>query len=92
MAGTLSVWSFWQQEHRPRAAWAFLAFLGLANLAVLQVADLGGRMVFVEGAAVKPAVSVIAPGEGKGSEAASSQQPEQEHPGHHHHPSGQEHP
>jgi len=86
MACALSVWSFLQQDHRPRAAWAFLAFLGLANLVVLQAADLGGRMVFVEGAAVKPAVSAIVGDEPKGPKAASAEQPEQEQrAGHHHH-------
>lgn len=59
ISGALSAWSFFQSEHRPKAAWAFLTLLGLANLVVMQAADIGARMVYLEGAAVKPAVSVI---------------------------------
>jgi len=62
LAAALSAWSFFQAEHRPKAAWFFLALLGLANLAAMQGADLGARMVYLEGAAVKPAVSVITGG------------------------------
>jgi uncharacterized membrane protein len=62
LSGILSAWSFFQSEHRPKAAWFFLALLGLANLAVMQGADIGARMVYLEGAAVKPAVSVITSG------------------------------
>ena len=59
--GVLFLWSFWQTDQRPRAAWAFLVVLAFATIAVLQAADIGARMVFVQGAAVRPAVSVIAP-------------------------------
>ena len=59
IAGVLGAWSFFQSEHRPQGAWAFLALLGLANLVLMQGADIGARMVYLEGAAVKPAVSVI---------------------------------
>lgn len=59
LSGVLSAWSFFQSGHRPRGAWAFLAVLGLANLAVMQGADIGARMVYLEGAAVKPAVAAI---------------------------------
>ncbi|OGR66322.1 MAG: hypothetical protein A2X31_06265 [Elusimicrobia bacterium GWB2_63_22] len=61
--GVLSAWSFFQSEHRPKGAWAFLALLGLANLAVMQGADIGARMVYLEGAAVKPAVAAITGGQ-----------------------------
>lgn len=55
----LGAWSFLHSEHRPKGAWPFLLLLGLANLIILQGADLGARMVYLEGAAVKPAVPVI---------------------------------
>lgn len=59
MAIALSLWSFWQSEHRPRFTWAFLALLGLANLGVMLAADIGARMVYAQGAAVKPAVDCM---------------------------------
>lgn len=46
-------WSFVQREQQPKASWAFLALLAGMTYLVLQNADLGGRMVFVEGAGVK---------------------------------------
>ncbi|MCM2267854.1 MAG: hypothetical protein NDI60_08810 [Elusimicrobiales bacterium] len=62
LSGVLSGWSFFHSEHRPKAAWVFLTLLGLANLAVMQGADIGARMVYLEGAAVKPAVTAITGG------------------------------
>lgn len=59
LSGMLSAWSFFQAGHRPKAAWAFLALLGLTNLVVMQDADIGARMVYLEGAAVKSAVAAI---------------------------------
>lgn len=59
LSGILGAWSFFHSEHRPKGARAFLLLLGLANLVIMQGADLGARMVYLEGAAVKPAVSVI---------------------------------
>lgn len=63
---TLSVllvgWSFLQRVQRPKGAYAFWVMLGLTTYGVLQNGDLGSRMVYVEGAAVKPAVSVISGG------------------------------
>lgn len=59
LSGILSVWSFFHAGDRPKGAWAFLLLLGLANLVIMQGADLGARMVYLEGAAVKPAVPVI---------------------------------
>lgn len=56
LSGILFLWSFWKSEGFPKARILFLALLALATLAVLQNADIGGRMVFVEGAAVKAAV------------------------------------
>lgn len=49
----LMIWSFWKHEGTPRAPKIFLVLLGFTVLMILQNADLGGRMVFVEGAAVK---------------------------------------
>lgn len=72
LSGALSAWSFFNTEHRPKAAWVFLALLGLANLVVMLGADIGARMVYLEGAAVKPAVAAIT-GEVKEAPASSSQ-------------------
>lgn len=55
----LSVWSFWQSSHRPNGFWAFLVFLGFSTYLVLQNGDLGSRMVYVHGAAVKPAAGLM---------------------------------
>jgi uncharacterized membrane protein len=46
------IWSFWHREYKPKAVWGFIGLLLLATLLVLQNADLGGRMVYLEGAAV----------------------------------------
>lgn len=83
LSSVLSAWSFYQSEHRPKAAWAFLALLGLANLAVMQVADIGARMVYLEGAAVKPAVKVITQ-EPAAPEPAGEAKPPAGHEGHQH--------
>lgn len=53
LGGILFFWSFWRKNNFPRAKLLFLLLLALTTLAVLQNADIGGRMVFVEGAAVK---------------------------------------
>ena len=58
----LVVWSFLHQAQRPRGAYPFLALLVFGTYVALQNGDLGARMVFIEGAAVKPAVSVISGG------------------------------
>lgn len=55
----LSLWSFLCRNKPLRFPRLFLLLLGLSVLAVLQNGDLGGRMVFVEGAAVKPAVPAM---------------------------------
>lgn len=47
------IWSFVRREGKPRAPRLFLLLLLVTVLFTLQNADLGGRMVFVEGAAVK---------------------------------------
>lgn len=69
----LVLWSFWTTNdpatanvegplrfsHKPVGNWAFLCTVGLATFLVLQNADLGGKMVYVHGAAVKPMVPFI---------------------------------
>ena len=55
----LVLWSFFRDERGPRSRFAFLIVLGLAGLLVLQNADIGSRMVFLKGAAVKPFVPVM---------------------------------
>lgn len=54
LAAVLVLWSFWHRAGQPRGAYAFLAALAFTTYAVLQNGDLGSRMVYVEGAAVKP--------------------------------------
>lgn len=61
LAVILVLWSFWAENHRPKAAWGFLLGLAAVSLLVLMNGDLGSRMVYLEGAAVKPAVQTIAP-------------------------------
>jgi uncharacterized membrane protein len=56
----LSLWSFWRTERGPRGALAFLAVLGFVTYLVAQAGDIGARMVYVQGAAVKPAIAVVA--------------------------------
>lgn len=60
LAALLTLWSFRQHDGRPAGAYAFLAVLAFITYAVLQNGDLGSRMVYVEGAAVKPAIPLIA--------------------------------
>jgi len=83
LSAILSAWSFFQSEHRPKGAWFFLALLGLANLAVMQGADIGARMVYLEGAAVKPAVAVITQEPAAPEPAGEAAHPAG-HEGHHH--------
>ena len=60
LAVVLVMWSFVHRAQRPQGAYAFLAVLAFTTALVLQNGDLGSRMVYVEGAAVKPAISVVA--------------------------------
>ncbi len=53
LGALLTLWSFLKRDGMPKASKLFLVLLGLTVLVILQNADLGGRMVFVEGAAVK---------------------------------------
>lgn len=55
LTAALSGWSAAHVKHRPRAIWAFLAVLGLDCALILQTGDLGARMVYGHGAAVKAA-------------------------------------
>ncbi len=65
----LTAWSFWTRNdapvaaestprtsNTPKANWAFLLTGALATYLVLQNADLGSKMVYLHGAAVKPMV------------------------------------
>jgi uncharacterized membrane protein len=55
----LVMWSFLHAAQRPRGTYPFLALLAFGTAVALQNGDLEARMVFVEGAAVRPAVGVI---------------------------------
>ncbi|MEO5719707.1 MAG: DUF2231 domain-containing protein [Chthoniobacterales bacterium] len=58
----LTAWSFWQRANVPRGSLAFLLVAAVATYFVLQTADIGGRMVYLEGAAVKPMVPLMEEG------------------------------
>jgi uncharacterized membrane protein len=75
LTAALALWSFCQAEQRPKAPWAFLVATAVACYFALQNGDLGSRMVYLEGAGVKPAASVI------GAESHHHTHP----PGEHHH-------
>ncbi len=60
-------WSAVKRDHRPPVPGLFVAILGCAALLVLQTADLGGRMVFVEGAGVRAAESIVSAGHAHGT-------------------------
>lgn len=49
----LAAWSTAHRRHRPRAVWWFLAALAFDCALVFQTGDLGARMVYAHGAAVK---------------------------------------
>lgn len=49
----LTIWSFLKRQGVPKASIAFMVLLGITVLVIFQNGDLGARMVFVEGAAVK---------------------------------------
>ncbi|MBI5299181.1 MAG: DUF2231 domain-containing protein [Deltaproteobacteria bacterium] len=66
LGGLLTIWSFLKREGIPKASKLFLFLLGFVVLLILQNADLGMRMVFIEGAAVK-AVSNNGEAEGENS-------------------------
>ncbi len=59
ITAVLLVWSFWHAEQRPKGAAGFLLVLAFGCYVALQNGDLGSRMVYQEGAGVKPAESVI---------------------------------
>ena len=83
LAAVLVLWSFWHRAQQPRSTYAFLAILAFMTYAVLQNGDLGSRMVYIEGAAVKPAVSVITGGPEK-AQPHGHGATEEGVPGHHH--------
>jgi uncharacterized membrane protein len=77
----LSIWSFRQTDHRPEAEPLFLAVLAAAVFITLQNGDLGSRMVYSQGAAVKPDVPSITEHE---EEADAHHDSHEEHEEHHH--------
>lgn len=62
LALVLVIWSFVKRGQQPKGVYAFLMLLAGTTFLVLQNGDLGSRMVYIEGAAIKPAVSVITGG------------------------------
>lgn len=86
VTAALALWTFWQSEQRPKGAWAFVAGLAFASYLGFQNSDLGARMVYLEGAAVKPAVSVVT-----GTEDKEEPTPEEETEGRHHDHGGHSH-
>lgn len=56
IGAVVTLWSFFRRDLKPRFFGAFLGLLVLVCVSVLLNADLGGRMVFVHGAAVKSTV------------------------------------
>lgn len=56
LAFLLTAWSFMHRAQRPKGAYGFLILLTAITYLVLQNGDLGSRMVYMEGAAVKPAI------------------------------------
>lgn len=81
-AAALCLWSRTSPEERPRTAWAFLAASAALSLLVLQNADLGGRMVFLQGAGVRPLLEKMAPHQHGGE--PSRPEPPHEHEAHEH--------
>ncbi len=77
-------WSFLHKAQRPRGAYPFLGLLVLVTYLALQNGDLGARMVFIEGAAVKPAVPVITGQLGEDHETHSHDHEADEAVPHHH--------
>ena len=78
----LTAWSFVHRAQQPKGAYGFLILLAVVTSLVLQNGDLGSRMVYVEGAAVKPAVPVMA-----GPHSQETSEP----PSHHHDDRSHEH-
>ncbi len=58
-AAILTWWSFVHDGQRPKGVYGFLLLLAAATYLVLQNGDLGSRMVYVEGAAVQPAMPAM---------------------------------
>lgn len=57
LSGVLALWSFWREEETPKGVYGFLAVLALTNIVLVQQGDIGGRLVYVQGAGVKPAMA-----------------------------------
>jgi uncharacterized membrane protein len=55
-AVVLAGWSVAHRDQQPRGVYGFLTLLAVTTYLVLQNGDLGSRMVYVEGAAVRTAI------------------------------------
>jgi uncharacterized membrane protein len=89
LALLLTGWSFWHKAQQPNLRYAFLVTLAVITGLVTQTADLGARMVFLEGAAVKPAVPVVTGAHRDGQATMSHSHDDGHHAAHeedaHHH-------
>ena len=77
LGGTLLLfgWSLWRDsDGRPRVYYGFLTALLLLNLALVQQADLGGRMVYGHGAGVAPMMEMM-PDEGHSHSHSTAETP-----------------
>lgn len=83
LATVTTLWSFARSEGRPRAPKLFLTLLAATILLTLQNADLGGRMVFVEGAAVKAVLPAESEAAVPGTAAGEKEHGPHEHGDHH---------
>jgi uncharacterized membrane protein len=52
-ATALVIWSFFQEENKPKGDIVFLIVLAFENYLVFQNADIGSRMVYTQGAGVE---------------------------------------
>ncbi len=71
LATVLLGWSFWtasarhaeegaaKASHLPRASWAFLLTAAVTVYFIMQTGDIGSRMVYLQGAAVKPMAPIL---------------------------------
>ena len=70
LALLLAGWSFWNKAQQPNGRCGFLLGLLLLTGRVVPNADLGARLVFVEGAGVKAAVPLMIEGHDHGHDSA----------------------
>lgn len=87
LAVALAAWSFWHKAQQPNLRYGFLLTLAVVTGLVTQTADLGARMVFVEGAGVKAAVPLMTQAHQHDHGAVEAEpyyQHEESEAGHHH--------